>query len=297
MVRATLWMHWLLGLALLVLCGCGGAYASVPMTAAPGEPMAELEAEASDDGVWRDEAGVAGMPAPSPAPPPVDARKGAAAPHKAKPAEGSAPVGHGGDMSTPPETPEGAPNGGQAAAGAKVAAPLLIYKAKLHMGVYEAAASIDAAHKLATEAGGYLVRRDDRSITVRVPAEQFRKLLAAISKLGDVQHREETVEDVTDEFYDLKVRLDNARAMRQRLEQLLEQAKNVEEALAVEKELGRITEQIERYEGRLKLLRELISFSTITVVFEPRPVDEVGSQVLLPFPWLNQLGLTRLLSL
>ena len=85
--------------------------------------------------------------------------------------------------------------------------------------------------------------------------------------------------------------------MRDRLEKLLEQAKDVKEALAVEKELGRITTDIERMEGRLKRLRELISFSTITVQFKPRPSDHVESKVRLPFPWLDRMGLSNLLSL
>jgi hypothetical protein len=144
--------------------------------------------------------------------------------------------------------------------------------------------------------GGYLVRRDDRTITVRVPAEKFRKALAGVGKLGDVLHREETVKDVTDQFFDLQVRLKNAHAMRERLAKLLDQVKNVEEALMVEKELGRVTEQIELFEGKLKLLKELIAFSTITVQFKPRPTDRV-SNVRLPFYWLNQLGLSQLLSL
>lgn len=179
----------------------------------------------------------------------------------------------------------------------KLAGPLLIYNATITMAVFEATKSIDATQKLAKDLGGYLVRRDDRSITIRVPAKGFRKALDAVGKLGDVLHREESAQDVTDEFYDLQVRLKNAHAMRARLEELLKQAKNVEEALMVERELGRVTEQIERFEGRLKLLRELIAFSTITVEFKPRPTDQIDSNVRLPFYWLNQLGLSQLLSL
>jgi len=179
----------------------------------------------------------------------------------------------------------------------KQAKPLLIYTANYTLAVFEATASIDAVQKLATDLGGYLVRRDDRSITVRVPSERFRGALGKIAKLGDVLHHEETVQDVTEQFLDLQTRLKNARAMRDRLEQLLAAAKDVKDALAVEKELGRVTAEIESMEGKLKRLRELIAFSTITVEFQARPSDRVDSNVRLPFPWLNQLGLSRLLSL
>jgi hypothetical protein len=180
---------------------------------------------------------------------------------------------------------------------AKMAGPLLIYTATFHMAVFEAGPSIDATYKLAKDLGGYLVRRDQHSIIIRVPVAKYHDALNKVAKLGDVLNREETVEDVTEQFLDMQTRLRNARAMRDRLEQLLAQAKNVKEALAVEKELGRITTDIERMEGRLKRLRELISFSTITVQFKARPSDHVDSTVRLPFPWLDRMGLSNLLSL
>ncbi len=179
----------------------------------------------------------------------------------------------------------------------KVAGPLLIYTATFHMAVFEAGPSIDATYQLAKGLGGYLVRRDQHTITIRVPVAKYHDVLERVAKLGDVLNREETVEDVTEQFLDMQTRLRNARAMRDRLEQLLTQAKNVKEALAVEKELGRITTDIERMEGRLKRLRELIAFSTITVQFKARPSDHVDSTVRLPFPWLDRMGLSNLLSL
>jgi hypothetical protein len=45
------------------------------------------------------------------------------------------------------------------------------------------------------------------------------------------------------------------------------------------------------------MLQELTAFSTITLLFQPRPVDVVDSEVRLPFPWLDELGLTGLLAL
>jgi len=193
--------------------------------------------------------------------------------------------------STPPPTTP-APSTVQVVTG-----PMLIYDATVTMAVFEAVAAIDATMKLTHDLGGYLVRRDDRTMVLRVPAARYREALEAIGKLGDVLHLEENVQDVTAEFLDLEVRLQNARALRARLEQLLTQAKNVEEALMVQRELGRVTEEIERFEGRLKLLRELVAFSTITVQFAPRATDTLQPAVRLPFPWLDQLGLAQLLSL
>lgn len=277
----------------------GDAVMDVADEAPAAEPIVAAQTTAA--GPARREGG--GFLPPPPAPP-ADARFAQNVPRK------GGETGSGGAKEKPPNTGQLGPTdtardvpqpppGSEVTPGAaaKIAGPLLIYNATIYMAVFEATKAIDATQQLTQELGGYLVRRDDRTITVRVPAKKFRPALEAIAKLGDVLHREESVQDVTDEFFDLQVRLKNAHAMRDRLAELLKQAKNVEEALMVERELGRVTEQIERLEGRLKLLRELISFSTITVEFKPRPTDQIDSNVRLPFYWLNQLGLSQLLSL
>jgi hypothetical protein len=175
--------------------------------------------------------------------------------------------------------------------------PLLIYTATVHIAVFETQKALAAAEQLAKTSKGYLVRRADQSITFRVPAEKFQTVFDAVLELGDVLHRQVEARDVTEEFYDVQTRTRTLEAMRDRLEQLLQQAKNVKEALAVERELGRVVEAIERSKGRLKLLRELIAFSTITIEFQPRQVESIESSVKLPFPWLNRLGLGHLLAL
>ena len=63
-----------------------------------------------------------------------------------------------------PDVPK--PEPGSAGA-TKVAGPLLIYTATFHMAVFEAGPSIDATYKLAKDMGGYLVRRDQRTASVR----------------------------------------------------------------------------------------------------------------------------------
>ncbi len=175
--------------------------------------------------------------------------------------------------------------------------PLLIYSATVTMAVFGLDAALDAVEELARARDGYLVRRTDASIVIRVPAAAFRDALSGVGKLGDELHRDVSAEDVTEAYHDLQMRLRNAEVVRQRLETLLAKAANVEDALAVERELSRITESIELIKGKLKLLGELVQFSTITVNFQARGVERVNPQTHLPFGWLQELGLSNLLSL
>lgn len=174
---------------------------------------------------------------------------------------------------------------------------MIVYTATITMAVYQVQPNLATVERLAKEQGGYLAIRSDNRITVRIPRAKFDLVLAAIEKIGDVLHRDVTAEDVTDQYVDLEIRIKNARAMQTRLKQLLEKAA-VKEAIEIEKELARVTEELELMEGKLKLLKDKIAYSTITVVFEGRGAALSGaSKVRLPFPWLGQLGLVNLLQL
>lgn len=179
-----------------------------------------------------------------------------------------------------------------------IRAPMLVYTGRVQMAVYEVRNSLGEVETLARALGGFLAKRDDHSITIRVPASRFDEAMRRIEKLGDMISRDVQVEDVTEEFNDVEIRLKNARAVRDRLEQLLSKATKVEESIQIERELERVALTIERLEGRMKFLKDRATFSTITVAFQPRSAAELGKRPFnLPVPWLYEMGLGRLLSL
>lgn len=174
--------------------------------------------------------------------------------------------------------------------------PLLIYNARLGLAVFKVQEQLDTVEKMAKDRGGYLVTRNQNEIRVRVPVGHFQDSIEAILKLGDIHFRQITADDVTAEYTDLEIRLKNALSVRERLQALLEKAQKVEEAIEVERELQRLTNEIETMKGRLKLLQELSAYSTIDVSFSERS-SQLKARVELPFPWLETLGLEHLLSL
>ncbi|MDI3286238.1 DUF4349 domain-containing protein [Polyangium sp. 15x6] len=226
--------------------------------------------------------------APPPPPPPPSGGKKDEAPAKESPVGG--------------ETKPRAENTGKQLEGdgtvAVMRAPMLVYTARVNMAVYEVKSSLGEVESLARSLGGFLARRNDQSITIRVPAARFDEAIRRIEKLGDMLSRDVQVEDVTEEYHDTEIRLKNARAVRERLEQLLAKATKVEESIQIEKELERVAETIDRLEGRMKFLRDRAAFSTITVTFQPQSSAELGKRRFnLPVPWIYELGLGRLLSL
>jgi hypothetical protein len=196
----------------------------------------------------------------------------------------------------PPAPPPVAPPLGSAAAHAPAHdASMLLRSAQLVLAVFEVDKKMEAVMTIATEVGGYLALRGDRELTVRVPRERFDEALRRMEGVGDVLHRSVAAEDVTDQYVDLELRLKNAQAVRARLEKLLETA-TVKDAVEIHKELAKVTEEIERLSGKLKLLKDRIAFSTITVTFERTEPQRIKSQALLPFTWMRTMGLGPLLQ-
>ena len=83
-----------------------------------------------------------------------------------------------------------------------------------------------------------------------------------------------SVEDVGEEFVDINARVANAKRLEERLVNLLAtRTGKLEDVLAVERELARVREEIERSEGRIRYLKTRAAISTLSVtVHEPMPI-------------------------
>jgi uncharacterized protein DUF4349 len=122
------------------------------------------------------------------------------------------------------------------------------------------------------------------TLEVRMPAARFDDALAALRPLGNVESVNVSTADVGEEYVDVNARMDNARKLEERLIGLLAtRTGKLRDVLDVERELSRVREEIERYEGRLRYLRTRAAVSTISVtVHEPIPVvGERGSASVL----------------
>lgn len=173
---------------------------------------------------------------------------------------------------------------------------LLIYSGGLVVAIYEVEETQDKAIALVEEMGGYVSTRTSNSLIARVPAPKFRDAMDALAELGDTLDRSWKAQDVSEEVRDLDIRLRNLLGLRDRLVILLEKVETIEEALKIEAELERITLEIERIRGQLKSFEDRIAYSTIEVSFRAKGGEDVPKEdFLLPFKWLNTLGLKSLL--
>lgn len=111
-----------------------------------------------------------------------------------------------------------------------------------------------------------------RSVTlrVRIPADRFDAVVEGMGTLGRLENRSINAVDVTTEWVDVEARLEAKRAVEKRYLELAAQAKNVQEMLEVERELGNVRTEIESMEARMKSLRDQVAMSTLTITCQKR---------------------------
>src|SRR5439155_15556053 len=88
-------------------------------------------------------------------------------------------------------------------------------------------------------------------------------------------------EDVTKAYFDTDARLKNAHVMEQRLIDMLNtKTGKVSDLLQVEKELGRVREEIEKMQGDLKYWDSQVQFATMTISLSEKDMEEAAAFLL-----------------
>ena len=146
----------------------------------------------------------------------------------------------------------------------------ILYSAELSLSVSVVDSANLQIQQIAKSYGGFISEIGTQKSVIRVKAEQLEAAINAIVLLGKLQKKNIIGLNVTDEYYDYQVRLDNAQKARERYLQLLSQAENMEAALKVERELERLNEVIDLLTGRINRMDQFEKYSTITIYLKEK---------------------------
>ena len=118
---------------------------------------------------------------------------------------------------------------------------------------------------------GYDKKTSNQDLKIRVPSENFDALVSDISRGAKrVDQRSIEIEDVTEQYLDTETRLSVKRELEARYRELLSDAENVKDILAIEEQLAKLREDIESAEGKLKRLDDQVTLSTLDVTYYVR---------------------------
>lgn len=159
----------------------------------------------------------------------------------------------------------------------------LIRNATAELEVVSFDESIQKITAFATEEKGYVATTSSEKqangklrgeIVVKVLPDNLDRFLGKLRGIGELKNQALTTEDVTKAYFDTESRLKNARLMEQRLIEILKtKSKDVADLLEVEKELGRVREQIETMQGELKFMDSQVAFATVTITLAEKNMN------------------------
>ena len=118
-------------------------------------------------------------------------------------------------------------------------------------------------------------------VVVKIVPENLDRFLQNVRGLGELKNQTLGTEDVTKAYFDTDSRLKNARVMEQRLIDMLKtKTGKVSDLLQVEKELGRVREEIETMQGELKYWDSQVQFATVTISLAEKDMEEPAAFLL-----------------
>jgi len=137
---------------------------------------------------------------------------------------------------------------------------------------------------------GFIIRETDNYINMRIPSGNTDNFMKTARTLGKTENETKTGTDITDQYRDNVIRLENLLSVRTRYLSLLDIADSVSDILSIEKELERVNTEIDIMQGRIKYAELSVSYTNITVRFrekaKPGPIGWIFYGLYLGVKWL-----------
>ena len=114
-------------------------------------------------------------------------------------------------------------------------------------------------------------------LTARIPAENLDRFLETLETVsGRITQKDVSAENMTEQYKDLRGRLDNATVQRDRLRELLDQAENIGDLMQIERSLTEAQSTVETLTGQINHLDQRVSTSTVSISLnEETPAQSV----------------------
>jgi uncharacterized protein DUF4349 len=172
---------------------------------------------------------------------------------------------------------------------AQVLDRMVIRTAQLTVEVPDMESALALARQIATRGGGFVsasnthverVNDQDRMVadlTLQVRSDAADSTLSDLRGLGKVTTETSGSQDVTEEYVDLTSNLRNLQASETAILKLMDKATQIQDVLALQRELTNVRGQIERIQGRKTYLERRSDMATITLSLRLPPLEATRS--------------------
>lgn len=149
----------------------------------------------------------------------------------------------------------------------------LIVKLFMEMRVDNIEKSILDVETMAANADGYTRESYQNEfsgrLTIMIPAGNVDTFTAGLKGLGKIINSNRKTEDVTDSYFDTQIRIKNLETEIETMRSLLQKPGwKVSEILEIEREIRRLTDELESLKGYITNLDRQITYSEVQISFE-----------------------------
>ena len=151
----------------------------------------------------------------------------------------------------------------------------VVTSAEFHITTLEYDSVIRRLNQKIAVSGSYVEQSDNRaatdnrlasaSMTIRVPSLMYGDFKSFLMDLATLESSAEHGEDVTVQYYDTEARLKVLKSQEIRIRAFIETSKNLEELFLVERELTRISTEIEQLTTVKNRLENLTAYATVFI--------------------------------
>lgn len=103
--------------------------------------------------------------------------------------------------------------------------------------------------------------------TIRVPHKNFDALINSFSNgIGSVLSKNIASDDVTEEYTDVSIKLDNKKIYLEKYRDMLRSAKTTKDMLEIQENIRELEDEIDVSEGRLRFIDDRVNYSTLELM-------------------------------
>ena len=119
------------------------------------------------------------------------------------------------------------------------------------------------------------------SMEIRIPNQNFDGLINSFSDgIGSITQKNIRVEDVTEEYTDVSIRLKNKLTYLEKYRDLLKRSASTKDLLEIQEKIRGLEEEIESSEGRLRFIDDQVNYSTLNLTLtKEKPRNTVTSKI------------------
>ena len=119
------------------------------------------------------------------------------------------------------------------------------------------------------------------SMEIRIPNQNFDNLINSFSdEIGSISEKNIRVQDVTEEYTDVSIRLKNKLAYLEKYRDLLKRSASTKDLLEIQEKIRGLEEEIESSEGRLRYIDDQVNYSTLNLTLtKEKPRNTITSKI------------------